>query len=52
MASKTQYTTIRTDLFPTQEILESCLEDYKAKGLDVQEEIKKLIDLGYIKENK
>ena len=44
-----QYTIIRTDLFADQEALAKVLSDYHAQGLNVEEEIQKLIDLGYIK---
>ena len=46
---KAQYKIIRTDLFPTEADLEKLLDSYKQAGLDVKEEIKKLIALGYIK---
>ena len=40
----TIYTIIRTDLFPTQ-------EDFVAQSLVLEDEIKKLIDNGYIKKD-
>jgi hypothetical protein len=46
---ESKYTIIRTDLFADQEALKTVLEDYKAGGLNVEDEIQKLIDLGYIK---
>jgi hypothetical protein len=48
---ETQYTILRTDLYEDQKALEAVLEDYKEKGLNVEEEVKKLISLGYIKKN-
>jgi integrase len=38
-----QYTIIRTDLFADQEALAKVLSDYHAQGLNVEEEIQKLI---------
>jgi hypothetical protein len=46
-----KYTILRSDLFADIKALEATLADYKEKGLDVQEEIKKLVNLGYIKVN-
>jgi hypothetical protein len=45
------YTIIRTDLFPTQEDLQKCFDDYVAQNLVLEDEIKKLIDNGYIKKD-
>lgn len=50
MATK-KYTILRKDLYPTEEALIKVFEQYKTDGLDVEEEIKKLIDLGDIAEN-
>jgi hypothetical protein len=51
MTNKIQYKILRADLFPDQQALEACLADYKAKGLDVEKEIEKMINLGYIKKD-
>lgn len=46
-----KYTIIRTDLWANLEALEATLKGYTDNGLNVEEEIKKLVDLGYIKIN-
>jgi hypothetical protein len=48
MIKKTQYNILRTDLFPTIKDLEILLTIYSTNGLDVEVEIAKLIDSGYI----
>lgn len=50
MANKEdKFIIIRTDLFADQKALQETLADWKAKGLDLNQEIEKLINLGYIK---
>jgi len=46
-----KYTIIRTDLWASVEALELTLKGYADNGLNVQEEVLKLVDLGYIKIN-
>lgn len=47
-----QYIILRKDLIPSKKDLEKLFEEIKRKGLDLKVEIKKLVELGYIREEK
>lgn len=46
-----KYTIIRTDLWASIEALEATLKSYADNGLNVEEEVQKLVESGYIKIN-